>query len=266
MVLRFSSWFPAKKFARKISNNYKSNCWALKCDIKKFFASVDHEILLQLLERKIQNKDIIWLLKQIIDSFYTQSGEGIPLGDLTSQVFANIYLNELDQFIKHKLKVKYYLRYADDFVFIVNDKESLTQYVDKLKQFLSDELKLDIHPKKIKSRRLDNGIDFLGYIVLPHYILPRTKTRRRMFKKLSEKVGSENFNQSLQSYLGYLKHAKSYRLTQKLQNEIWFWLENEKGLLPKWIYVCNAQKPVIEASKRTFHGVGGNNTVCHVYF
>ena len=92
-------------------------------------------------------------------------------------------------------------------------------------------LMLELHPDKISIRCLDNGIDFLGYIVLPHYILPRTKTKKRIFKKLKEKIGLENFNQSLQSYLGYLKHAKSYKLTEKLKNQIWFWLENKKGLV-----------------------------------
>lgn len=106
-------------FARKVSKNYTASCWALKYDIKKFFASINHEILLGLIMRKIQDEGILWLIKQIIDSFHSERGEGkgMPLGNLTSQVFANIYLNELDQFVKHKLKVKFYLRYADDFLF-----------------------------------------------------------------------------------------------------------------------------------------------------
>ena len=212
-------------FARKVSKNYTSDCWALKCDIKKFFASVDHKTLFQLLEKIIKDKDSLWLLKQIIDSFCSDRGEGkgVPLGNLTSQVFANIYMNELDQFVKHKLKAKFYIRYADDFLFLSKNKEFLHEYIDKVKQFLTSTLKLELHPNKINIRRLDNGIDFLGYIVLPHYILPRTKTKRRIFKKLKEKVGSENFNQSLQSYLGYLKHANAYKLTSKLKNEIWLW-------------------------------------------
>lgn len=82
---------------------------------------------------------------------------------------------------------------------------------------------LELHPKKIIIRKLDWGIDFLGYIVLPHYILPRTKTKKRLFKKLKKKIGEENFDQSLQSYLGYLSHANSFRLTQKLKNQIWLW-------------------------------------------
>ena len=84
-------------------------------------------------------------------------------------------------------------------------------------------MSLELHPNKIILRKLEWGIDFLGYIVLSHYILPRTKTKRRIFKKLREKVGSENFNQSLQSYLGYLKHASSLKLVERLKNEVWLW-------------------------------------------
>lgn len=215
-----------KKFTRTVSQNYTRDCWVLKCDIKKFFASVDHKILISLLRKKIRNEDIIWLLRQIIDSFYSDRGEGkgMPLGNLTSQVFANIYLNELDQFIKHRLKVKFYLRYADDFVFLSNSKKLLYEYVCLLEQFLTNRLKLELHPNKITFRKLEWGIDFLGYVVLPHYIVPRTKTKRRIFKKLKENINSSSFKQSFQSYLGYLKHSNSFKLTQQLKNQVWLWL------------------------------------------
>lgn len=213
-------------FTIKVSQNYTVGCWALKCDIKKFFASVDHKILLNLLRKKIYDEDIICLLKQIMDSFYSDRGEGkgMPLGNLTSQVFANIYLNELDQFVKHKLKAKYYIRYADDFLFLSKKKELLYKYVDVLRQFLSNTLQLDLHPNKVIFRKLEWGIDFLGYVILPYYIVPRTKTKRRIFKKLKEKVVLENFNQSLQSYLGYLGHASSFKITQELKNQAWLWM------------------------------------------
>jgi len=208
-------------FTRKVSRDYTVDCWALKCDIKKFFASVDHKILLGLLRRKIDDENIMWLLEQIIYSFHSDKGKerGMPLGNLTSQVFANIYLNELDRFVKHKLKTQYYIRYADDFLLLSKNKELLYRYVDVLRQFLNNELKLELHPDKIIFRKLEWGIDFLGYVVLPHYILPRTKTRRRIFKKLKEKIDLESFNQSLQSYLGYLKHANSYKLTRELKEK-----------------------------------------------
>lgn len=212
-------------FVRKVSENYTRPCFALKLDIKKFFASVDHEVLLNLLKEKIKDEDIIWLLEQIIYSFHSDKGKGkgMPLGNLTSQVFANIYLNELDQFVKHKLRTRCYIRYADDFLFLSRKKEFLYEHIDKLKQFLSNELKLELHPDKIIFRRAEWGIDFLGYVVLPHYVLPRTKTKRRVFKKLKENINSSSFEQSFQSYLGYLKHADAYRITQRLKNQVWFW-------------------------------------------
>lgn len=212
-----------EKFTRLVSKNYTRDCWALKLDIKRFFASVNHEVLLTLLRKKIKDKDILWLLDQIIDSFNSSGSrvrpceaKGIPLGNLTSQVFANIYLNELDQFIKHKLKVKYYLRYADDFIILANDKQSLSRLIVYIKKFVEEYLRIELHPHKVIFRKLDWGIDFLGYIVLPHHRLPRTKTKRRIFTELRLKVGQENFNQSFQSYLGYLSHANSYKLTQQL--------------------------------------------------
>ncbi len=206
------------KFTRIVSKNNTKECWALKLDIKKFFASVNHGILLNLLKRKIKDQNILWLLSQVIESFPS----GIPLGNLTSQVFANIYMNELDQFVKHNLKIKYYLRYADDFIILGTQGLTLRSYIANVREFLQDKLKLQLHPEKIILRKLTWGIDFLGYIVLPHYILPRTRTKRRIFKRLKEKLESENFNASLQSYLGYLSHANSYQVEQQLKNSFAF--------------------------------------------
>ncbi len=209
-------------FARIVSKNYTLPCWVLKLDIKKFFASLDHQILLGLLKKRVKDNNILWLLVEVINSF----PNGIPLGNLTSQIFANIYMNELDQFIKCELKIKYYIRYADDFIIILDQR-----YYDKLvyhsklinliRLFLRDNLKLKLHPKKIILRKLRYGIDFLGYITLPRYILPRTKTKRRMFKKIKQKRGSNNFNQSLQSYLGYLSHANAYKAAEDLRNTVY---------------------------------------------
>lgn len=146
------------------------------------------------------------------------------MGNLTSQIFANIYLNELDQFIKHNLKIKHYLRYADDFLLLDEDRNNLYRCIDTLKQFLKKALHLELHPKKIILRKLNWGIDFCGYIVLPHFILPRTKTKRRILNKV---VKSSVSNQSLQSYLGYFSHAESYKLAQDLKNQLWFTAEGE---------------------------------------
>lgn len=218
-----------ESFTRKVSRNYTRDCWALKCDIKKFFASIDHQILVQLLAKKITDPNILWLLRGIIDSFHSEFGgnKGVPLGNLTSQIFANIYLNEFDQFVKSNLKIKYYLRYADDFIILSPDKKYLQKLVTAISEFLQANLKLELHPKKIVLRNLSWGVDFLGYIILPHYILPRTKTKRRLFKKLemkhqvleSGKITQQSFSQTFQSYLGFLSHASSFKLQQKLKSD-----------------------------------------------
>lgn len=216
-------------FIRKVSKNYTGSCYALKLDVKKFFASVDQDILLGLIRQKIGDEDLLWLIQNILSSF--SNGTGIPIGNLTSQIFANVYLNELDQFVKHILKIKYYLRYCDDFMILSTNREELTNLVPKIEEFLKLKLKLSLHENKIIIRKYTQGIDFLGYIALPHIILPRTRTRRRIFKKLKIKMAEleegsiteESFNQTLASYFGFLKHANSFKLTQKLKNQIWLW-------------------------------------------
>jgi hypothetical protein len=137
---------------------------------------------------------------------------GIPIGNLTSQIFANIYMNELDQFVKHELREKYYIRYCDDFVILANSREHLEELIPVLSQFLDEKLKLRLHERKIIIRKLRQGIDFLGYVVLPHHIMLRTKTKKRMFRKVNQI--------NLPSYLGLLEHCKGYKLHQKLLETI----------------------------------------------
>lgn len=211
-------------FIRKVSKNYKEDCFCLKLDIKKFFESVDHIKLTSLIAKKIQDRDLLLLIKNILKSFSKE--KGIPIGNLTSQLFANVYLDDLDQFVKNELKIKYYIRYADDFVILSTNQEYLKQLIPRITAFLKTNLALSLHENKIVLRKYSQGIDFLGYIVLPYYILPRTKTKRRMFRKLDIRlselnrriISEESFNQSIQSYLGYLFHAKAFRLTQKIKN------------------------------------------------
>lgn len=219
------------EFTRKVSKNYTGDCYVLKCDIKKFFASVDHKILLYLLTAKIQDKDILLLLTEIIDSFSSEFGKdkGIPLGNLTSQVFANIYMNKLDWFIKHELKIKYYVRYADDFVILSKRKDFLENLIPEIDNFLKTELNLKLHENKVILRKLRHGIDFLGYIILSHTILPKTKTKRRIFRKMSIKINENksgkfsdfSLNQTVQSYLGYFSHANSYKIVKQFRSQIW---------------------------------------------
>ena len=148
----------------------------------------------------------------------------MPIGSVTSQILANIYLDKLDQFIKHQLKVKRFFRYADDFIIIHLDQKYLQNTLIQIKQFLQDELLLELHPQKVYIRKFCQGVDFLGYVILPHYIVLRTKTKRRMIKKMHLRkqelkqglITEETFNQSLQSYLGILKHCQGYKIGQKI--------------------------------------------------
>jgi len=149
----------------------------------------------------------------------------LPIGNLTSQLFANVYLHELDKFIKHKLRVRYYLRYTDDFVFVHQDRSYLEELVNETEDFLRRELALSLHENKIIIRKFSQGIDFLGYIVLPYCRLLRTKTRRRMLKKMKVKitdfqlgvVSCKSLEQTRQSYLGLLKRCCGKEIENKLE-------------------------------------------------
>jgi retron-type reverse transcriptase len=213
-INKFRSYF------RKVSRNNTKTCWVLKCDIRKFFANIDHKTLIGILKEYIPDENIIKLLENVIDSFTS----GLPLGNLTSQLFVNIYMNKFDQFIKHKLKAKYYIRYADDFVILSEDKKWLENFIHKISEFLKSELKLELHSDKISLKTVSSGVDFLGMVNFSNHRILRTKTKKRMFKKLHEYtkllqnnlISEENFNQSLQSYLGILSHINANKLKVKL--------------------------------------------------
>ncbi len=195
-------------FLRKISKNYQKTAFALKCDISKFFDSIDQRILLDLIKKKVSEPSAIWLIEKIIKSFEKSPGKGLPLGNVTSQLFANIYLNELDQFIKHKLKIRYYLRYCDDFVILSTDRNDFLEIIEKIGVFLDKNLKLRLHSSKIIIRKYSEGVDFLGYVVRPYYRVLRTKTKRRLLRRVNEK--------NLPSYLGVLKHCSGYKIKKKI--------------------------------------------------
>jgi retron-type reverse transcriptase len=198
-----------RKFGHVVSKNNTKTCWVLKCDIKKFFASIDQNILLNILEQYIPDKKIINLLKEIIFSF---EPNGLPLGNLTSQLFANIYLNQLDQFVKHKLKIKYYVRYADDFIILSESKSYLEKEVSTIGDFLQNELKLTLHPNKIFIKILFSGIDFLGWVNFSDHRILRNKIRNKILKRIKEKPRPETLN----SYLGLLKHGNSCKLRETI--------------------------------------------------
>ena len=154
-----------REFARIVSKNNTKTCWVLKCDIKKFFASINQHILVKILEQHTPDENVVNLLREIIFSFYsTEPGVGLPLGNLASQLFSNVYMNGLDQFMKHKLKEKYYIRYADDFVILSENRGYLEDKIPIIQNFLQNELNLKIHPDKIFIKTLSSGIDFLGWV------------------------------------------------------------------------------------------------------
>lgn len=201
-------------FAGQVSKNNTATCWVLKCDIKKFFASVDHEVLLGILKSYIPDKDIMRLLENIISSFSSTSGVGLPLGNLTSQLFCNVYMNELDQFIKQKLRVKHYIRYADDFVLLSRDREWLNSKIPEIAEFLNSKLKLSLHPDKLYIQAFTSGVDFLGWTHFPTHLVIRTTSKRRMFRR----IGEHTTNETLQSYLGLLSHGDTHKLKQEVVN------------------------------------------------
>ena len=201
-----------KYFARKISANNTKTCWVLKCDVRKFFASVDHEILLRILARHNLDADLLRLLRCVIESFETAPGKGLPLGNLTSQLLVNIYMNEFDQWVKHMLKAKHYIRYADDFVLLFSDKTRPAAIFRYIETFLWKQLRLSLHPDKVSVQTLASGVDFLGWVHFPDHRVLRTTTKRRMENRLSENTSPE----TRQSYLGLLSHGNAWKLRQKI--------------------------------------------------
>jgi RNA-directed DNA polymerase len=219
-----------QRLIRQLSQNGKHPCYALKMDIKRFFDSINHSILKGLIWKKVREEKFLNLLDIIIDSFRVKTGKwggvGIPLGNVTSQLFANIYLHELDDFIKQELHERYYLRYCDDFILLSSDQNYLRSLIALIRKFLTQRLHLEIHPRKISIRKLSEGIDFVGYVVFEHHVLVRTRTKQRMKRRLKEayeaylegELAATSMDQRLQSYLGILSHADQWELSQTLKN------------------------------------------------
>ena len=233
-----------QKFTRRITANGRTRAYYLQLDIKDFFPSISKEILFELISRKVSDPNILWLTKQVIfwdctrsyvvrgekslldripghKSLFGKNNErGLPIGNFTSQFFANVYLNELDQFVKHTLKARCYLRYVDDFVILSKDASELSAWHARIEELLSNRLKLRLHPKRRKLAPISNGIDFLGYITRPGYVLVRRRVVNNLKAKLKElHACPEKLKNSIASYLGHFKWANSYRLTKKLFSE-----------------------------------------------
>lgn len=196
-LLRYETFF------RSISQNFSKQVWVLKFDIRKCFESIEQDILLKLLDTKIEDKRIFYLCKIIITSF----SKGMPLGNLTSQLFINVYLNELDRFVKHTLKLKYYIRYADDVVVFYENKSELEKLQEQISGFLKNVLKLDIHKNSISTAY--SGVDFLGFKHFKKFRTLRKVTERKMWKKLC--------NENASSYLGMIKWGNCQKIEDRIK-------------------------------------------------
>lgn len=210
------------KYKRKITNNLSKEGFCLKCDIKKYFESVDIDILLRILSKKIKCNKTMDLILKILYNFSKE--KGMPLGNLTSQFFANIYLNELDQFVKHKLKVKYYIRYVDDFVLLHSSREQLKEWKKEVEIFLKNKLKLELHPEKSKIINLSRGVDFVGFRNFYNYRLLRKRNIGNIRRKISlfnqGKIGKDKFKEIWQGWCAYANWANSYNLKKRIIKSI----------------------------------------------
>jgi retron-type reverse transcriptase len=202
--------------SRRTMEFVRRNRYVLKCDISKFYPSIDQEILMSIVERKIKCRDTLWLIDEIAHSF--PGGKNVPIGNYTSQWFGNLYLNDLDQYIKSTLMVKDYIRYCDDFCLFHNDKSVLREAAMRIRDFIGEKLllkfsKCDLFP-------VSQGVDFLGYRHFDNYILLRKSTAKRVRKRLERlpklyargEITAEQYRSSVGSTWGWLKHANTHNL------------------------------------------------------
>lgn len=197
--------------------------WIIKFDISKYFYTIDRDILKGLLRKKIACKKTLWLLDLIIDS--SPEGErGIPLGNVTSQDFANIYLNELDQFVKRFLKVRYYVRYMDDSIAIVDGRDNAKRILNKMKNFIENRLNLAANPKKSQIFPLKQGVNAYGYKIWTTHRLVRDESKRAMKRRIkaidrklkSGEIELYDVKQAVNAWLGHARHSNSYNLAKRI--------------------------------------------------
>lgn len=213
----------------------RANKYVLQCDIRKYFPSINHDILLSIIARKIKDEKVLWLAKLIIDSspnlnqptsqrVNESTSHGIPIGNLTSQFFANLYLNELDYFVKFGLREKYYIRYMDDFLLFGNGKVHLNEKRAEIAQFLEDRLKLNLHSKKSNIFPARVGVEFLGFRIFRDYrrlkrenvkrFLKRMKNLQRLFSQGA--VSVNEISNSLRCWVAHASYGNTYKLREKL--------------------------------------------------
>jgi len=270
-----------RDFIGSVTQNYRQKAFYAQLDVSGFFMNINHQILYQILKEEIVKQpqsyqwkeEILWLSKIIIFSrptenylwkgdpcllqlipprkslFHAGPDRGLPIGNYSSQFFANLYLNRLDQYVKRTLKAKYYLRYVDDVILLHRDEEQLKSWTKQIGQFLKKELFLELNPTKTKIRDLNRGIDFLGYFIKPTFLTVRQSVVKRLKEKLfrfdqelkiidsaNQKVKKERLDKMLatiNSYYGHFKHANSYHLRRSLY-------EDHFGLLKRHLRPINS--------------------------
>ncbi|MBR9682312.1 MAG: hypothetical protein GOV02_01430 [Candidatus Aenigmarchaeota archaeon] len=204
--------------------------YVLKADVKHYFDTVNHEVLMDIIRKKITDENVLKLIRTILNVNSNYSGKGMPIGNLTSQFFANLYLNELDYFVKHELRVRYYIRYVDDFVILDRDRQTLSDYRRKISNFLNNKLKIELHEEKSQVYSLHKGIGFLGFRMFYYYRLlckkniKRMESRLRRFKRLYEnnEISYEKIVESIEGWRAYAIWAN----TQNIRNRINEYISN----------------------------------------
>ena len=195
----------ANKLKGSLKNESETK-YCLKIDIKKFYPNVNHDILKELLRRKFKDKDLLWLLDEIIDSV-----EGLPVGNYLSQYFANFYLSYFDHWVKEDKKVKYYYRYCDDIVILSDNKQYLHGLLSEIKSYFSERLKLSVKDNYQVFPIASRGIDFVGYVFYHTHTLLRKGIKQNMCRAVKK-----NKTKSIPSYMGWAKHCNSNNLMKKL--------------------------------------------------
>lgn len=224
------------EFKRRATSNNSQRGFVLKMDIRKYFDTVNHKILLMIINQKLKDKNTNWLIKEIVENHEGKGnlrGKGIPIGNLTSQLFANIYLNELDHFIKEKMNIKYYIRYMDDVVIMGPSIDCLLETKEKISRFLDEKLNLKLHPRKTRIFPLEKGITFLGYQNFYYYKLLRRGAVKRIKQKLEflasryrqGEIDLSRINNSAMAWLGYARHANTYYVRKDILRNLNFLVE-----------------------------------------
>lgn len=209
----------AFKAAKRTLRDVNGTTYCLKLDVRKFYPSVDHSILKQLLRRKFKDPDLLWLLDEIIDS-----ASGLPIGNYLSQFFANFYLSYFDHWIKEVIRVKYYFRYADDIVILAGTKEELHELLGKIRGYFKNKLNLEVKDNYQVFPVAARGIDFLGYVFFHSHILIRKSIKQNFARMLARRPNKASYV----SYMGWLRHCNSGHLIKKLIYEKFpgFWNNN----------------------------------------